>query len=72
MLINNCRFIQQKLEGASVAEKQMVFNEILPSALVLMVDVFGNYVIQKFFEHGMSISISVSIFSATNSQYRNP
>ena len=46
------RFIQQKLETAAVADKQLVFNEILPSALVLMVDVFGNYVIQKFFEHG--------------------
>jgi hypothetical protein len=46
------RFIQQKLESASVAEKNMVFNEIYPSALSLMTDVFGNYVIQKFFEHG--------------------
>jgi len=46
------RFIQQKLETATVAEKQLVFKEILPHALQLMVDVFGNYVIQKFFEHG--------------------
>ena len=30
----------------------MVFNEILASAHSLMTDVFGNYVIQKFFEHG--------------------
>jgi len=30
----------------------MVFKEIYPSALNLMTDVFGNYVIQKFFEHG--------------------
>ena len=41
------RFIQQKLEVASIAEKQMIFNEILPHAQDLMVDVFGNYVIQK-------------------------
>ena len=46
------RFIQQKLERASPAEKEMVFNEILASAHSLMTDVFGNYVIQKFFEHG--------------------
>jgi len=46
------RFIQQKLESASVAEKNMVFKEIFPAALSLMTDVFGNYVIQKFFEHG--------------------
>ncbi|KAH9317095.1 hypothetical protein KI387_018864, partial [Taxus chinensis] len=46
------RFIQQKLETASVEEKTMVFKEIFPQALVLMTDVFGNYVLQKFFEHG--------------------
>ncbi|KAF7831057.1 pumilio-like protein 1-like isoform X1 [Senna tora] len=51
------RFIQQKLETASMEEKNMVFNEIMPQALSLMTDVFGNYVIQKFFEHGTSTQI---------------
>ncbi|BFF88849.1 maternal protein pumilio [Drosophila madeirensis] len=46
------RFIQQKLERATAAEKQMVFSEILGAAYSLMTDVFGNYVIQKFFEFG--------------------
>uniref|UniRef100_A0A9R1SE75 Pumilio homolog 1 n=2 Tax=Cyprinus carpio TaxID=7962 RepID=A0A9R1SE75_CYPCA len=46
------RFIQLKLERASPAERQLVFNEILQAAYQLMVDVFGNYVIQKFFEFG--------------------
>lgn len=46
------RFIQQKLETASHADRAMVFREIQPEALQLMTDVFGNYVIQKFFEHG--------------------
>nr|VZI09471.1 unnamed protein product [Spirometra erinaceieuropaei] len=46
------RFIQQKLETATVAEKNVVFAEILPQAGKLMTDVFGNYVIQKFFEFG--------------------
>lgn len=46
------RFIQQKLERASPIEKNMVFHEILPAAYNLMTDVFGNYVIQKFFEFG--------------------
>lgn len=41
------RFIQQKLETASAEEKAMVFQEVLPRALTLMTDVFGNYVIQK-------------------------
>ena len=48
------RFIQQKLERASPSEKAMVFSEILSSAYSLMTDVFGNYVIQKFFEFGTS------------------
>jgi len=47
-----CRFIQQKLERATPQEKVMVFNEILSAAYSLMTDVFGNYVIQKFFEFG--------------------
>ncbi|KAL9271284.1 Pumilio homolog 2-like protein [Drosera capensis] len=47
------RFIQQKLETATVEEKNMVFKEIFLEALSLMTDVFGNYVVQKFFEHGM-------------------
>ncbi|XP_010534519.1 PREDICTED: pumilio homolog 3-like [Tarenaya hassleriana] len=46
------RFIQQKLETATVEEKDRVFDEIVPKALPLMTDVFGNYVIQKFMEHG--------------------
>ena len=46
------RFIQQKLERATVAEKQLVFSEIVSAAYSLMTDVFGNYVIQKFFEFG--------------------
>ncbi|KAJ1400950.1 Pumilio, RNA binding domain [Sesbania bispinosa] len=51
------RFIQQKLETASMEEKNMVFHEIMPHALSLMTDVFGNYVIQKFFEHGTTAQI---------------
>ena len=51
------RFIQQKLETANVPDKQLVFAEILPNALSLMIDVFGNYVIQKFFEHGTAEQI---------------
>ncbi|XP_042430891.1 pumilio homolog 5-like isoform X1 [Zingiber officinale] len=46
------RFIQQKLENCSIQDKASVFKEILPHASSLMTDVFGNYVIQKFFEHG--------------------
>ena len=46
------RFIQQKLEQCNDEEKEMVFAEILPASYSLITDVFGNYVIQKFFEFG--------------------
>ena len=46
------RFIQQKLEQCSNDEKEMVFSEVLPASYSLITDVFGNYVIQKFFEFG--------------------
>ena len=46
------RFLQQQLEVASVGEKELLFAEVLPHAIELMTDVFGNYVMQKFFEFG--------------------
>lgn len=46
------RFIQQKLETANSDEKDQVFAELEVNAVQLMKDVFGNYVVQKFFEHG--------------------
>ncbi|KAF8636458.1 hypothetical protein AX17_003274 [Amanita inopinata Kibby_2008] len=50
------RFIQQKLETATSEEKQVVFDEIVPdNTLQLVQDVFGNYVIQKLFEHGTQV-----------------
>ncbi|KAJ1990635.1 mRNA binding protein puf3 [Coemansia spiralis] len=49
------RFIQQKLETATLEDKELVFQEVMPKSLQLMTDVFGNYVIQKFFEHGSQV-----------------
>ncbi|KAJ1771313.1 hypothetical protein LPJ74_002464 [Coemansia sp. RSA 1843] len=49
------RFIQQKLETATLEDKELVFQEVMPKSLSLMTDVFGNYVIQKFFEHGSQV-----------------
>jgi len=46
------RFIQQRLETANSEEKEIIFTEMLPEVAQLISDVFGNYVIQKFFEHG--------------------
>ncbi|KAJ7155945.1 armadillo-type protein [Mycena crocata] len=47
------RFIQTELTTATSEERQSVFDEIVPdNTLQLIQDVFGNYVIQKLFEHG--------------------
>lgn len=46
------RFIQQQIELADAEGNQMVFHEVLPAANSLMIDLFGNYVIQKFFVFG--------------------
>jgi mRNA-binding protein PUF3 len=46
------RFIQNEIAQANSEEKQRVFSEIIVDARQLMTDVFGNYVIQKFFEFG--------------------
>ena len=58
------RFIQQKLETANSDEKDQIFREIQPNALQLMTDVFGNYVIQKLFEHGNQIQKKIWSFSS--------
>lgn len=47
------RFIQQKLATATEEEREAVFQEIAStSCLQLMMDIFGNYVVQKYFEFG--------------------
>ena len=51
---NGSRFIQQRLEVGSAAEKEAVMLEVLPSVRRLRNDVFGNYVVQKLFDVGSS------------------
>ena len=46
------RFIQQRLEICTDADKQIIYDEIVVAASSLMTDVFGNYVLQKLFEFG--------------------
>ncbi|XP_066864151.1 pumilio homolog 2 isoform X8 [Kogia breviceps] len=65
------RFIQQKLERATPAERQMVFNEILQAAYQLMTDVFGNYVIQKFFESEMVKELDGHVLKCVKDQNGN-
>ena len=49
------RFIQQKLAVAPPEELMAVYQEVEPHVIPLMQDVFGNYVIQKCFEHGTKV-----------------
>jgi len=44
------RFIQQKLDTLTAEELEAAFAEVAPKGLMLMNDVFGNYVIQKFLD----------------------
>jgi len=53
------RFIQQKLEIASLDVREKIFPEILSNAIALTTDVFGNYVIQKVY---LSILVGLFIF----------
>lgn len=46
------RFLQKELEVVDSDMIQLVFDEVLPVARNLMIDVYGNYVIQKFFDFG--------------------
>lgn len=56
-----------------VSDSNQVFKEILPHSHALMIDVFGNYVIQKFFDHGtpeqkriLGSSLSGHVLSVSN------
>jgi len=53
---NGSRFIQQRLEVGSEAEKEAVSVEVLPAVRRLRNDVFGNYVVQKLFDFGSDSS----------------
>lgn len=46
------RFLQKELEVVDSDMIQLVFDEVSSVARSLMVDVYGNYVIQKFFDFG--------------------
>ncbi|KAL2512133.1 Pumilio12 [Abeliophyllum distichum] len=45
-----CRFLQKKFEGGNPEEIQFIFSEVKDYVRELMVDQFGNYLMQKFFE----------------------
>ena len=46
------RFIQQQLETDDISMKNAAFEELKPHFNTLIINVFGNYVVQKFLDHG--------------------
>ena len=50
--INMDQDLFNKNYEATEEEKETIFNEIWEISYELMTDVFGNYVIQKYFEYG--------------------
>ncbi|KAF3320904.1 hypothetical protein FCM35_KLT15038 [Carex littledalei] len=46
------QYLQEKLETATDEEKDTIFEEIIPIAMNLIIDVFGNFVIQKYLDYG--------------------
>jgi hypothetical protein len=44
--------IQHQIELATDEEREKILEPILPRSVDLMMDVFGNYVIQKLLEKG--------------------
>ena len=54
------RALQKRLDrGCSDEEKQAIFDEVQPQCEDLMVHMFGNYVVQKLFEHGLPHHVEV-------------
>lgn len=53
------RFMQDNLDRATLADKELIFKRLLPKTSWLAMNVFGNYVIQKFFECGTPMQIQV-------------
>lgn len=44
---HGCRYLQRLLGNASLSEVQLLLDEVLPHIGTLMVDPFGNYLVQK-------------------------
>jgi hypothetical protein len=47
---HGCRFLQRKFEEGGAAAVETVFEEVLDQLVDLMVDPFGNYLVQKLLD----------------------
>ncbi|VVA92164.1 unnamed protein product [Arabis nemorensis] len=44
---HGCRYLQRIVEDGTVLDAMIIFNEVIPHVVELMMDPFGNYLIQK-------------------------
>lgn len=49
---HGCRYLQQKLDEGDLQDKQLIFQEIIDHVVELMMNPFGNYLVQKLLEKG--------------------
>ncbi|MBA0595726.1 putative pumilio homolog 8, chloroplastic [Gossypium raimondii] len=47
---NHCRFLQRIFDEGSCLDVQIIFNEIIDNIVELMMDPFGNYLVQKLLD----------------------
>ncbi|XP_042486446.1 pumilio domain-containing protein C4G8.03c-like [Macadamia integrifolia] len=47
---HGCRFLQQKFDEGTAEDVEMIFNEIIKHVVELMINPFGNYLIQKLLD----------------------
>ncbi|KAJ4966970.1 hypothetical protein NE237_018819 [Protea cynaroides] len=47
---NGCRFLQRKFDEGTAEDVEMIFNEIIEHVVELMMNPFGNYLIQKLLD----------------------
>lgn len=68
---HGCRFLQEKLQNnVTVKEIEMIFSEVIHHVAQLMLDQFGNYVVQKLVEICNEEQRTQILLSATTNQYQ--
>lgn len=63
-----CRFLQKKIEE-SISNFQLIFNEIYSHTFELMIDPFGNYLIQKILDYCSDLEKNVIVESCSSNLY---
>lgn len=64
-----CRFLQKKIEEGRSIDIDMIFNELKNHIRELMLDPFGNYLVQKLAEVCSEEQRTEIVYSVTNKEY---